>query len=87
MELPAKGKRDFITLERIITIHLGELFELYNIKQSAAFRITRDSDLDIDEDTEDLMEEIKKSIKKRQRGVPVRLEFSKNATSQSANFL
>ena len=87
LELPAKGKRDFITLERIITIHLGELFELYNIKQSAAFRITRDSDLDIDEDTEDLMEEIKKSIKKRQRGVPVRLEFSKKCHKSIRKFL
>lgn len=87
IELPTKDKRSFITLERIITIHLSELFELYNIKQSSAFRVTRDFDLDIDEDTEDLIEEIKKSIKKRKRGVPVRLEFSKKCDKSIRKFL
>ena len=63
LELPTHEGRAFILLEKIIAMHLGELFELYNIKQYDPFRITRDSDLDIDEDTEDLMAEIKKSIR------------------------
>lgn len=68
-------------------MHLGELFELYNIKQYDPFRITRDSDLDIDEDTEDLMAEIKKSIRKRKRGEPVRLEFGKKCNREIREFL
>ena len=68
LELPTHEGRAFILLEKIIAMHLGELFELYNIKQYDPFRITRDSDLDIDEDTEDLMAEIKKSIRKRKIG-------------------
>ena len=87
LELPSSDGRDFILLENVNTAHLNELFALYNIKTSAAFRITRDSDLDIDEDTEDLMAEIKKSIKKRQRGVPVRLEFSKKCNKAIRKFL
>lgn len=87
IELPSKENRSFITLERIITLHLNKLFEPYNIKQSSAFRVTRDFDLDIDEDTEDLIEEIKKSIKKRKRGIPVRLEFSKKCDKSIRKFL
>lgn len=87
LELPCSEGRAFILLEKIIAMNLGELFELYNIKQYDAFRITRDSDLDIDEDTEDLMAEIKKSIKKRRKGAPVRLEFSKKCNKEIRDFL
>lgn len=87
LELPSHTGRAFILLEKIIASHLNELFELYNIKQHDVFRITRDSDLDIDEDTEDLMAEIKKSIRKRKRGVPVRLEFSKKCNKEIRQFL
>ncbi|MEE1318957.1 MAG: RNA degradosome polyphosphate kinase [Ruminococcus sp.] len=87
LELPSDEGRAFILLEKVIAMHLNELFELYNIKQYDAFRITRDSDLDIDEDTEDLMAEIKKSIRKRKRGVPVRLEFGKKCNKEIREFL
>lgn len=87
LELPSHECRAFILLEKVIAAYLNELFELYNIKEYDAFRITRDSDLDIDEDTEDLMAEIKKSIRKRKRGVPVRLEFSKKCNKEIRNFL
>lgn len=87
LELPSHEGRAFILLEKIIAAYLNELFELYNIKEHDAFRITRDSDLDIDEDTEDLMAEIKKSIRKRKRGVPVRLEFSKRCNKEIRKFL
>lgn len=87
IELPTHEGRNFILLEKIIASHLNELFELYNIKQYDSFRITRDSDLDIDEDTEDLMAEIKKSIRKRKRGIPVRLEFCKKCNKEIRQFL
>ncbi|MCH5297407.1 MAG: RNA degradosome polyphosphate kinase [Ruminococcus sp.] len=87
IELPSKIGRNFILLENIITAHLCQLFKLHNIEQYDAFRITRDSDLDIDEDTEDLMAEIKKSIRKRKRGEPVRLEFSKKCNKEIRNIL
>lgn len=87
LELPTHECRSFILLEKVIAAYLNELFELYNIKEYDAFRITRDSDLDIDEDTEDLMAEIKKSIRKRKRGVPVRLEFSKKCNKEIRKFL
>ncbi len=87
IELPSNEGRAFILLESIITAHLSELFELYNIKQYDAFRITRDSDLEIDEDTENLVAEIKESIRRRKRGEPVRLEFCKKCNKEIRKFL
>jgi len=54
----------------------------------STFRITRDSDLDVDEDeTEDLLKEIEKSLRKRKRGAAVRLEIDQSATATAKQFL
>ena len=75
-ELPKNGgTRCFALLEDIITYYLEELFELHEIKAVCPFRITRNSDLTIDEEADDFMYEIEKSIKRRKRGRPVRLEI------------
>ncbi len=87
LELPSKEGRDFIMLEDIIIDNLDELFELYKIKAYTPFRITRDSELDIDEDTDDLLVEIEKSIKERRRGKPIRLEISDKCDKRLKNFL
>ena len=74
-EVQTDSGRAFVMLEDIIINRLSDLFELYKIKAYCPFRITRDSDLDIDEEADDLLVEIKHSLKKRQRGDPVRLEI------------
>ncbi len=88
-ELPSsKGVREFIMLEDIISMFVGELFEGCEVKNLSYFRITRNSDLTIDEeDTEDLLMEIEKSIKKRKWGDPVRLEIEKSMDSEIKTFL
>lgn len=87
-EVPASdGERCFVLLEDIITEKLSQLFELYKIKAFCPFRITRDGDLDIDEDADDLLVEIKHSLKKRQRGDPVRLEIAAKSDDALKNFL
>ncbi len=71
--------REFILTEEIIKRFAGKLFEGHTIKEAYMFRITRNSDLTIDEeDAEDLLVEIEKSIKRRKWGEPVRLEISKD---------
>ncbi|MBQ1546365.1 MAG: RNA degradosome polyphosphate kinase [Clostridia bacterium] len=89
IELPkgAQGERDFILLENIVTAHLDELFELFKIRSYCPFRITRDADLDIDEDADDLLTEIEKSIKARRRGKPIRLEISSKCDRRLRDFL
>lgn len=88
-ELPSSnGLGEFIMLEDILSMFVGELFEGCEVKNLSYFRITRNSDLTIDEeDTEDLLMEIEKSIKKRKWGDPVRLEIEKNMDSEIKTFL
>ena len=87
LEVPSDSGRAFVMLEDIIISHLSELCELYKIQASCPFRITRDSDLDIDEDADDLLVEIEHSLKKRQRGDPVRLEMISKCDEALKDFL
>ncbi len=88
LELPASGgERRFVLLENVIMHFIEQLFEERKIFSVCPFRITRDSDLDIDEESDDLMSEIQKSIKKRKRGVPVRLEILQTCDPATKSFL
>jgi len=89
ISLPSgNGKRQFMMLEDIITEHLDELFEGYEVLGASLFRITRNSDLSIDEeDIDDLLGEMEKSIKRRRWGAPVRLEIEKSMNRASREFL
>ncbi|RKJ40143.1 RNA degradosome polyphosphate kinase [Acutalibacter sp. 1XD8-33] len=87
LELPCEEGRAFTLLEEVIAAHLPELFELHAIKASCPFRVTRDSDLEIDEEAEDFMSEVKKSIKRRKRGRPVRLELLQKCDKDLRGFL
>jgi polyphosphate kinase len=80
--------RTFIYLEDLIATYCHELFSGCKIKTIVPFRITRDSDLDVDdEDTEDLLKEIEESLRKRKRGAAVRLELFKNKDERIKTFL
>ncbi len=93
LELPNadKGSKDqprqFVLLEDIIIDHMASLFELHEILSCSLFRLTRDSDLSIDEESDDFLEEIKASIKKRKSGRPVRLEVENDCDEESLAFL
>lgn len=90
VELPdtEDGKREFILLEDIIKHFIGKLFDGCSVVATAAFRITRNSDLEIDEEeSNDLLEEIEESIKRRKWGEPVRLEVEKGISKHSFEFL
>ena len=87
LELPCEKGRAFVLLENIIIHKLSQLFELHEIKAYCPFRLTRNSDLDIDEESEDLMLAIEKSIKKRKRGRPVRLELIQKCDRETKEFL
>lgn len=87
VELPSEGARAFLPLEEIMIRHLEDLFELHRIQAFAAFRVTRNGDLAIDEEAEDLLIEIQESIKKRKRGRPVRLELTRHCDAELREFL
>lgn len=86
-EVKSDSGKSFVLLEDIIIQKLPQLFALYKIQACCTFRITRDSDLDIDEEADDLLVEIEHSLKKRQRGDPVRLEISSKSDEALRSFL
>ncbi|MGN0164181.1 MAG: RNA degradosome polyphosphate kinase [Candidatus Ornithomonoglobus sp.] len=69
------GSVKFILIEDIIKEFLGELFTSYTIINSGVYRVMRDADIPLDEDdSEDLLEEIQKNLKQRERSQVIRLE-------------
>jgi polyphosphate kinase len=65
----------YITLESVIAAHLNELFPGMEITDHYAFRLTRNEDLELDEDdSENLLETMAQELSKRRFGPPVRLE-------------
>jgi len=65
----------FIALETLIRRKTDYLFPRYLVARGGAFRILRDSDIEIEEEAEDLVRYFRTAIKRRRRGRVVRLEF------------
>ncbi len=87
VRLPGENLSHFVLIEDIICSEIHNVFELYNVKSARVFRVTRNSDLDVSEETNNLMLEVKKTIKKRKRGSVVRLEISDHGDKKIKNFL
>ena len=80
--------RRIIFLEEIIRHHMESLFFNYDVLCVYPYRVTRNADLTIDEDeASDLLEEIEKQLKKRQRGYAIRLEVEEGIDPRLLNFL
>ena len=88
VEAEPEGKRTFVFLEDIIASHCHDLFKGCHILDMVSFRVTRDSDLDLEEDDSvDLMKEVEESLRKRKRGAAVRLEIFKTNNNRIKRFL
>ncbi|MBP2646076.1 MAG: ppk [Firmicutes bacterium] len=89
VKLPDHGnKKTFIFLEEIIQTYCDDLFLGYSIKTIVPFRITRNADLTIDEEeAEDLLAEVEKSLRQRKRGEAVRLEIGKTTNKGLRKFI
>ena len=86
VELPGPGR--FALLEDIVQCFLADLFPGYAIKAAAPFRLTRDAELDFDEEeADDLLMEIEEELRHRGRGAPVRLEVSESCSDSLLNWL
>jgi polyphosphate kinase len=78
---PSKSHR-YIPLESVIAIHLQELFPGMIIEDHYTFRVTRNQDLDIDEeDSENLLISLEQELQRRRFGPPVRLEIEEGIDS------
>ncbi|MEO6418168.1 MAG: RNA degradosome polyphosphate kinase, partial [Polyangiaceae bacterium] len=78
------AKHAFVLLEDLIARHVGSIFPGARLKGVYAFRVTRNFDLEIDEEeAEDLLQTIQQELRRRERGNAVRLEVSGEPTPAS----
>nr|WP_246122035.1 RNA degradosome polyphosphate kinase [Pseudonocardia cypriaca] len=67
----------FLPIEDLISAHLGELFTGVEVAEVHAFRVTRNADLEVEEDRdEDLLQSLERELARRRFGPPVRLEVT-----------
>ncbi|SIS79043.1 polyphosphate kinase [Roseivivax lentus] len=80
VRLPAEGDRHrFCFVEDVLLLHIDSLFPGYSVKDHFGFRVLRDSDLEVEEEAEDLVREFEVALKRRRRGEVVRLTVSPGA--------
>jgi len=88
ISLPSKnGENHFIYLEEVIKNNLHYLFSGYDIIAADTFRITRNAEVLLDEDSDNLLSEMQKYVKRRRWGFTVRLEVKNNMNEYLLNFL
>ncbi|WP_298918861.1 RNA degradosome polyphosphate kinase [uncultured Algimonas sp.] len=80
-------KRDYVMMEDVIGHFLPDLFPDSDIDSQGLFRITRDSDIAIDEEAEDLVQHFEFLLKERRRGRVIRLELNEGIEPDLRHFL
>jgi polyphosphate kinase len=88
IESAPPGERHFVLLEDLIAHHLDGLFPGMHVRDAYLFRVTRDADLDLQEDeADDLLRAIESELRRRRFGEPVRLEIERGMPEYMRDFL
>ena len=83
-----RGKRiRFITLEDVVMLFCNKLFPGFKTLQSGLFRVIRDSEMEIDEEAQDLVQSFETALKRRRRGSCIRLKVSANTPEDQVKLI
>jgi len=86
--IPVDGGYNFVLLEELVAAHIGSLFPGMRVLECQPFRITRDADIEIEEDeANDLLKTVERQLRQRRFGFAVRLEVSSGTTPATVELL
>jgi polyphosphate kinase len=84
-----KGKNfmKYVIIDDVISFFASEIFPDHNLEKKMLFRVIRDSDVEIQEEAEDLVRSFELALKRRRTGDIVRLEILKNSNKELVKFI
>ena len=86
MRLPGETSA-FVGVEELVTLFVDRLFPSYKMRSRGLFRVIRDSDIEVQEEAEDLVRLFESALKERRRGSVIRLEFGAETPAHLREFV
>jgi polyphosphate kinase len=77
----------FIRMEQVVRLHLERIFPGFELRHYGFFRVLRDSDIEIEEEAEDLVREFESALKRRRRGSVIRLTVNADIDQALRDFV
>ncbi|MDQ1616018.1 MAG: polyphosphate kinase [Actinomycetota bacterium] len=77
----------FVAVEEVIAAHLPDLFPGVEVLETSSFRVTRNEDLEVDDDVDNLLQALERELSRRRFGTPVRLEVEESMSDRVLELL